>query len=413
VNYIALSIPVFFLLIGLELLVSRLKGGKFYRFNDSINDLSCGIIQQLFSNFLIKGFFFGTYIAVYEAFHFFQITPSLASWILGYIAVDLCYYWFHRASHRVGFMWAAHVVHHQSEEFNLSVALRQSSFSGIFGTVFYLPLAVIGLPPLMYLVMSPIKTLYQYWIHTRVIGRMGPLEKVLMTPSHHRVHHGRNPLYLDRNHGATFIIWDKLFGTFQEEQEEVHYGTVKPLASWSPIWANFHYWVDLFKAARATPSLKNKILFFLKPPGWRPTEQGGYHPVPEIVEPVKYDARCPPGLGVYIFIQFLFALVTGSMLLFLAAKLGTELSLVAVFIVIWTLTDLGGLFENRIWAYRSESVRLVALPLLALLYLTVGATWLLPALLIINALFLVKLQGARTYLAGVHGMAGSSQLVSP
>ena len=185
-------------------------------------------------------------------------------------------------SHQVNALWAAHIVHHQSEEYNLTVALRQSWFQGWFSWVFYLPLAFAGFDPIMFLTLSSFNTLYQFWIHTRAIKSMGFLEYILNTPSHHRVHHGSNPKYIDKNHAGTLIIWDRLFGTFQKEEEEVYYGITKPLASWNPFWANIHYWDDLVKTARQSPKISDKIKVFINPPGWFPDHLGGFQNAPEI-----------------------------------------------------------------------------------------------------------------------------------
>ncbi|HKC12517.1 MAG TPA: sterol desaturase family protein, partial [Vicinamibacteria bacterium] len=228
-NYIHLAIPVFFLLIGLELALARIVEKDYYRLTDSINDLSCGIIQQVLDVFL-KTVLFAGYLYLFGHYRLFTLPArSLPTWVAGFLGVDLLYYWFHRWSHEMNAGWAAHIVHHQSEEYNLAVALRQGAFQGSFSWVFYLPLALLGLPPLVFLTVSSFNTLYQFWIHTRTIGRLGPLEWVLNTPSHHRVHHGRNPKYIDRNHGGTLIVWDRLFGTFQGEEEEPVYGITTPL----------------------------------------------------------------------------------------------------------------------------------------------------------------------------------------
>ncbi len=217
-NLIALSIPVFFALIGVELLVARLTGEKLYRYNDAINDLSCGILQQVLGVF-VKVIVFGGYVFVYEAGHLLELSATSAGvWVLCFLGVDFFYYWFHRVSHEWSLPWGAHVVHHQSEEFNLAVALRQGAFQPLFSWFFYLPLALVGFPPLMFLTCSSLNTLYQFWIHTRAIGRLGPLEWVLNTPSHHRVHHGSDEKYLDRNYAGVLIVWDRLFGSFHRKR---------------------------------------------------------------------------------------------------------------------------------------------------------------------------------------------------
>ncbi|HTM99937.1 MAG TPA: sterol desaturase family protein, partial [Pedobacter sp.] len=249
VDYIALSVPVFFILIGIELAYAFYKKLKYYRFNDSISNLSQGIGSQITGLFVKTLLFFG-YKYIFENWRLFDLPTTIWVWILLFIGVDFFYYWFHRMSHQVNALWAAHIVHHQSEEYNLTVALRQSWFQSWFAWVFYLPLAFIGFDPIMFVTLSAFNTLYQFWIHTRAIKHMGFLEHILNTPSHHRVHHGSNPKYIDKNHAGSLIIWDKMFGTFQKEEEEVYFGITTPLASWNPVWANFHYWVELWQTTK-------------------------------------------------------------------------------------------------------------------------------------------------------------------
>jgi sterol desaturase/sphingolipid hydroxylase (fatty acid hydroxylase superfamily) len=369
VSYIILAIPVFFLLIGIELAFAKLAGRDYYRLNDSLNDLSCGILQQLLEIFL-RTFLFAAYVALYQSLRMLSIpTSSGLAWVSCFLGVDFLYYWFHRTSHERGALWAAHVVHHQSEEFNLAVALRQGAFQGSFSWVFYLPLAVLGFPPLMFLAVSSFNTLYQFWIHTRAIGRLGPLEWVLNTPSNHRVHHGRDPKYVDRNHGGTLIVWDRLFGTYQREEQEPVYGVTSPLRSWNPVWANLHAWVELARSARQAPRPLDKLRFLWKPPGWRPAELGGFRPAPEVDRERyrKFDTSVPPGLGAYLLVQFASILAGAIVLLRLQgdlplATVGAGAGLVAV-----SLVSLGALLEGRTWAITVEAVRVVALTLVGLL----------------------------------------------
>ena len=220
-NYITLSIPIFFLLIGIELIVGRLKKEKLYRFNDALTNINLGIGSQVVG-IMTKGLLFLAYLYLYEN-RIFTFENTWVTWLFLFLGVDFFYYWFHRASHEINAMWAAHIVHHQSEDYNLSVALRQSWFQGWFSWAFYLPLAVVGFDPIMFATMASLNTLYQFWIHTTTIKTMGPLEWIFNTPSHHRVHHGSNPKYIDRNHAGSLIIWDRMFGTFQQEEEEGKY----------------------------------------------------------------------------------------------------------------------------------------------------------------------------------------------
>jgi alkylglycerol monooxygenase len=215
--------PAYFVLIAVELFVAKRRGLSLYRLNDAISNVSTGLLMQL-TVLTFGGIIAAGYITTFEGSRIADWSPDhLATWACCFLAVDFAYYWFHRLSHEVNFLWAAHAVHHQSEDYNLAVALRQSTLQPFFSAVVYLPLAVCGFPPLVFFACSGVNTIYQFWLHTQLVGKLGPLESVLVTPSHHRVHHGRNPIYIDRNHGGTFIIWDRLFGTFQREEEEVVY----------------------------------------------------------------------------------------------------------------------------------------------------------------------------------------------
>lgn len=369
VNYIALAIPAFFLLIGIELAYSLWKGVKLYRLNDSITNIGLGIGQQVTGIFLKTALFYG-YMFLYEHYRFFTLENSVLNWIILFLGVDFFYYWFHRLSHEINALWAAHVVHHQSEEYNLSVALRQSWLQNSFSWVFYLPLALVGFQPLMFLTVSAFNTLYQFWIHTRAIGRMGPLEWVFNTPSHHRVHHGSNPKYIDRNHAGSLIIWDRLFGTFQEEEEEVVYGITTPLASWNPVWANLHYWKDIWELSKRCRGAKDKILAFVMPPGWQPDYLGGTQH-PKHVNPssvVKYDPDSVGGNHLYVVIIFTALLgISTAMLFFESGLSSVELAATGAY-VLFGLVTLGGLFENRPWVIRAENGRIMSTLLVALLF---------------------------------------------
>jgi alkylglycerol monooxygenase len=359
VDYIALSVPFFFLLIGIELAYAFYKKLKYYRLNDSIANISQGIGSQITGLFMKTALFFG-YKYIFEHWRLTTFSDDLWVWIVLFVGVDFCYYWFHRLSHEVNALWAAHIVHHQSEEYNLTVALRQSWFQSWFAWVFYLPLAWFGFDPLMFVTLSAFNTIYQFWIHTRAIKSMGFLEHIINTPSHHRVHHGSNPKYIDKNHAGTLIIWDKLFGTFQKEEEEVYYGITVPLASWNPVWANVHYWAELWDTAKQVDNLNDKIKVFVKPPGWFPAKLGGFKAAPEIdvVNYKKYDISAVNPLTRYVFLQFLIGLTTGASLLFLYPKMQSpEIITTAVFTIL-TLLSCGAILESRLWVKYLEYFRL-------------------------------------------------------
>jgi len=403
-NLIHLAIPVFLLLILVERLAAHFLEKDVYRLSDTLSDLACGTIDQLVGVFL-KTILFAGYISLYESHRFFSVpTTSVAAWGVCFLGVDFFYYWFHRWSHEVNAGWAAHVVHHQSEEMNLAVALRQSAFQQGFSWVFYLPLALLGFPPLMFLTLSSINTLYQFWIHTRLIGKLGPLEWVFNTPSHHRVHHARNPRYIDRNHAGTLIVWDRLFGTFAEEKEECVYGITTPLASWNPVWANFHTWAELLSKARRTGRLADRIRIFLRPPGWQPEDLGGFVPAPE-VDPAtytKHEGSAAPALRAYMLVQFGLVILASTFFLFASGAWPLLPQAAAALGLVATLAALGGLLDRRAWAFRLEAVRLIVLLGLAPF---APSAWLAASALVLASTSLIWLLRHRHLAFGERGLA--------
>jgi sterol desaturase/sphingolipid hydroxylase (fatty acid hydroxylase superfamily) len=203
--------------------------------------------------------------------------PTLWVWVFALVFYDFCYYWLHRAGHRVAVLWAAHVVHHQSEDYNLSTALRQTSSGFLLGWIFYLPMAVAGVPPLVFGVVALIDLLYQYWVHTQQIGRLGWFDRWFCSPSNHRVHHAVNERYLDKNYGGILIVWDRLFGTFIEEDaaEPCVYGTRAPLRSFNPLWANLQVYRDLAQDSWRARAWGDKLRVWLKPARLAAGRRGG------------------------------------------------------------------------------------------------------------------------------------------
>ncbi|WP_316788447.1 sterol desaturase family protein [Pedobacter frigoris] len=398
VDYIALSVPIFFILIGIEIAYTFYKKLNYYRLNDSISNLSQGIGQQITGIFMKTALFFG-YKYIFENWRFFDLPNNIWTWVILFIGVDFFYYWFHRMSHQVNALWAAHIVHHQSEEYNLTVALRQSWFQSWFSWVFYLPLALVGFDPVMFLTLSAFNTLYQFWIHTRAIKSLGPLEYIINTPSHHRVHHGSNPKYIDKNHAGTLIIWDMMFGTFQKEEEDVYYGITTPLASWNPIWANLHYWDELWHTAKQSPSWKDKVRVFLKPPGWFPAHMGGFKPAPEI-DPLsyrKYNPEYHNKLSGYVLLQFIVGLIGGSSILFLHQTLPTLPVVIGTIFVILTLLTCGALLEGKKWLIYFEYSRLIlGILIVLLLEFPIGYQVIFSGIQIISVIWFYNLQKINT-----------------
>ena len=268
---IALATPFFFLLIGLELVVARMRGVPgAYRFNDAINSLSLGVMSQVL-NLFQRVLAIGIYAMVFEHIAL-GLWPKDQwwAWALAIVFYDFCYYWNHRLGHESAVFWASHVVHHQSQCYNLSTALRQSSSGVVLGWLFYLPMAVAGVPPEMFAIAALVDLLYQYWIHTELVGKLGWFDRWFASPSNHRVHHAVNDRYIDRNYGGILMLWDRLFGTFVDETEKCVYGTRAPLDSWDPFWANLEMYADLVRKSARCERWRDKAIVWLKPPGWQP-----------------------------------------------------------------------------------------------------------------------------------------------
>lgn len=338
INPIVLSIPVFFGLILIELIADLITGKRSYRLGDAYGNISCGIFEQT-TGVLAKIFTVGIYTWVYQ-FRIFDIERTWIYAVVLFIAVDFLYYWAHRISHETNLLWLGHVVHHQSEDYNLSVALRQGAVQKVFTSPFYLPLALLGFAPDWFLYILAWNTLYQFWIHTEKIGKLGPLEWILNTPSHHRVHHGRNPKYIDKNHAATLIIWDRLFGTFQAEEERPTYGITKPVNSFNPIVAHLKPFSDLGKELKGL-NTKESIQLLFAPPGWRPQRLGGREYAPEITEAKKYNPLLSWPFTLVTLLQFVVVLGFVAFFLFSVNQLSTAQVLTGIGTIILTVFALG------------------------------------------------------------------------
>jgi sterol desaturase/sphingolipid hydroxylase (fatty acid hydroxylase superfamily) len=366
INPIVLSIPIFFILIGVELVVERFMHKKYYRLPDAIANLSCGITQQLTGLFL-KIFAIGIYHFLFERFALVTLDNSTWwYWVSLFLLVDLAYYWAHRMSHEINLFWGGHVVHHQSEDYNLSVALRQSSLQVVWTFAFNLPLAFMGFKTLDFALISALNTLYQFWIHTETINKMGWFEYIFNTPSHHRVHHGRDPKYIDKNHAGTLIIWDKMFGTFQQEEELPTYGITKPINSWNAIWANMSHYNEMMKDLKRMPYMNDKVKYLFKKPGWLPDYLGGYRSPSEVDRSSykKYDTVSTTKLNFYVLFQYVLCLVGTALYLFNADKFSMVEKIVITGLICWVVMNCGVLFEHRTWVRWAEWLRIVLYPLI-------------------------------------------------
>ena len=269
---VAYAVPAFVLLIIIEMIAVRLRGGGRYETKDSAASLSMGLGNQIAPLFGGSAIVLGVFTFAYQ-YRLFDIPNTWWAVLLCFVLDDFRYYWWHRISHERRWFWASHVVHHSSQHYNLTTALRQPWTGGIIGAViFKTPLILLGFHPLMVVFVGGVNLVYQFWIHTEQIDRMGPFEWVFNTPSHHRVHHATNPRYLDANYAGTLIIWDRMFGTFVEEQREdkPRYGIIKNLGTFNPLMISFHEWIGIAKDVVSARSLKEVGGYLFGPPGWSP-----------------------------------------------------------------------------------------------------------------------------------------------
>jgi len=363
-DLILLAVPFFFVLIAVELIADRVRGQRNFTVADSINSLSTGALSTS-TGLLTKGVGLLTYALAWEHLALLHL-PQQAWWVwpLAFVLYDLCYYWLHRLGHERNVLWAAHSVHHQSEEYNLTTALRQTSSGFIFSWIFYLPLALIGVPPLVFITVASLNLLYKFWVHTRHIPKLGWLEWVLITPSNHRVHHAQNPVYLDRNYGGVFILWDRLFGTFKEEDpaEPVVFGVTTPLASWNPLWANLQFYAQLWDDARRTRSWRDKLRIWFMPTGWRPADVAARYPQAKqnLALFRKFEVALGRAQQVYVAVQFVAYIALGSYLMDVAEKVPGAALVLGWAVMAFGLFVLGAALENRPWAARLELARLLS-----------------------------------------------------
>jgi len=349
-SVVHLAIPLVLGLVLLELAWGAVRRRTVYRFADSLSDFGCAAMSQVVGLGVTAMTVAGYAVAAAALLPLrgeVRVTPG--AWVAVFLAVDLGQYLVHRMSHRVNVLWACHAVHHSSEEFNYAVGLRNSSFHGLLIWVFFLPLAVVGIPWRVVAVCYGINVLYQFWLHTRLIGRLGPLEAFLNTPSHHRVHHGTDSVYLDRNFAGVLIVWDRLFGTFREEGTEPRYGTTIPLSSWNPVWANFQGFAMIRDAWRRAPDGRARLRVLFGPP-----ESLGV--IPAASPPPR------PSRDVTFYAAGHLALAAAATLgIVLPGGLPWIVRLGVAGLVLVTLGVLGGLLDGRTWARYWEGGRLAML----------------------------------------------------
>ncbi|BDX04757.1 sterol desaturase family protein [Planctobacterium marinum] len=361
---ILFAIPFFFLLIAIEIWVDQKKGTQYYQFNDAITSLNLGVMSRLTGIFKLL-LPFSAYVWLYQNHAIWQWQSILVLWVVAFVFYDLGYYWVHRISHRMHLMWGSHVVHHSSEEYNLTTALRQTGSVAVFAWLVFLPLAFAGIPPEVFLACAALNLVYQFWVHTRHIDKLPNwFEAIFVTPSHHRVHHALNREYIDKNYAGVFIIWDKIFGSFQAEKAgvEIVYGVSQQLNSYNPIWANLQVYGNILRDVWYTKSPLDKIKTLLMPPGWRAEDMKVQYPGKYVTTKTmrKYQTTLSNAMAVYILAQFTL-LVAGVFVFLLQINnqplwWNMAMSITGI-IHCWLIS---GLQENKPWTRWTEPLRILA-----------------------------------------------------
>ncbi len=391
-NPIAFIIPAFFTFLGLEYLIAKQqKKDLLFNYEGSIANLSVGIAERLL-NLFITGSYYSLYYYVYEHYSFFTIPSSWWLWIVLLMATDFIWYWYHRLGHETNLFWGAHIVHHQSEEFNYTVSARITTLQAIVRNTFWIVLPFIGFHPTMVIAILVVHGTYSFFTHTQIIGKLGWAEYIFITPSHHGVHHASNEKYLDKNYGDIFIFWDKLFGTFQAEEEKPKYGLTHPLESKSFLWQHFHYYFELVEACRRSGSVWQSLkIIFGRPdqidPSIRPMLE-------KKLLPEKALFKSSLRFKVYLNAQIILCL---GMIMFVTGFFPDLSNLEKSFSVSFTLLTLincGALLEQQKWVYQLEIVR--ALILTAYLSFVTQSVWFfvlsITTILIVSMLQSVKSQ---------------------
>ncbi|MET0635561.1 MAG: sterol desaturase family protein [Chitinophagaceae bacterium] len=357
-NFIGLAVPLFLFFIGLEYYISKKQGKNFYQYAESIANLNVGIAERLMDVF-VTGLFFFVFDYIHRHYALFNIKPNAWTWILLFLATDLVWYWYHRFAHEINAFWAVHVVHHQSEDFNYTVSARITVFQAVVRSMFWSVLPLIGFPAYMITVLLLIHGLYPFFIHTQVLGRWGWFEKILVTPTHHGIHHASNPEYLDKNYGDVLIIWDKMFGTYARERPNVNiiYGLTKPLNSHSFLWQHFHFPMEIWMNFKNAKGIRAKArVIFGKPDDLDPRYRTVLERKLLNVQPVRHTTDA---IRQYVTAQTAFSLCLLFVIVtFHAALPLTQLLLWSAFILV-SLINSGAILDQRRWIFYLEYTRII------------------------------------------------------
>ncbi len=357
-------LPIFIVLILLEMIISKLRKKEVFNIMDSVSSLSSGITNVLKKVLGLTIYIF-TYDFLVEHLAVFNLKTTALQYVVGFFAIDFYVYWNHRWRHRYNLLWNDHVIHHSSEEYNLPVALRQTI--GDFVDIYFfliIPAAIFGIPTNVMSVLAVVMLFGGFWYHTQLIGRLGFLEKIIVTPSHHRIHHAINPIYIDRNFGGILIIWDKLFGTFQEElpEEKPIYGITRQVSSWNPIKINFMHILLLIKDAWRTKSIKDKFRIWFMPTGWRPEDVVEKYPVPytkDVYKQEKYMPVASAYLKAWSIIQLSITFLIMMFMIIQLVEISKPALLVYGFFIFYSVYSYTSLMDRDRYAWLFELIRCV------------------------------------------------------
>jgi alkylglycerol monooxygenase len=356
-NLLAFAVPLFVLFMTLEYIVAKRRRLPYFNLHNSVANISIGIAERLV-DVLVTGSFFFIYDYLQQHVGLFHIKPGIFLWILLLICTDFLWYWYHRLAHEINLFWVVHVVHHQSEDFNYTVSARITVFQAFVRTGFWSILPILGFPAQMITTMLLVHGLYPFFIHTRMIGKLGILEYVLVTPSHHRVHHACNEKYLDKNYGDVFIIWDKLFGTFQEEgSEEIKYGLTKPLDSYSFLWQHFHFLAEMVITVRSVHGFRNKCNIIFGRPADIPAHAAKKAVQVFNIHQNKTRAEMP--LNRYVVWQVVITIASLFTFILFEHYMSAYEKTLIVLMIFLTLINCGAIMEQKRWIFYLEFSRLI------------------------------------------------------
>lgn len=359
INYLAFAMPAFFIFLYLEYaFTKRKKKNTVFRYESSVSNVTIGIAERLLDLFIAASFV-QLYYWIYNHYALFEIPNHWAIWIFLLLATDFVWYWYHRLGHEVNFFWAAHIVHHQSEEFNYTVAARITTFQAIIRDCFWCLLPFVGFHPAMVSIILIVHGAYSFFTHTQMIKSIGWLEYVLITPSLHGIHHASDEKYLDKNYGDVFVFWDKLFGTFQKEEEAPKYGLTHPLKSYSFLWQHFHYYLEIIEACRRTAGLKNRLRIIFGSPA---VMDQNIRPILErkfLQDKEKQPCILP--FKKYLNFQVGLSVVVLTLFTLFFSYLGFAAKTCIVLFILLTLINCGALLEQRKWIHYLEYSRILLL----------------------------------------------------